>query len=128
KKFHQLFIFYQQVLSKTSFDKYNTVDVQYTGQVIGSKSKMSKVDSMQLKKNIEKLLQEARKMQNDTIASMPVLKNETTSADHKIQPKANTVEQTNSDPLKTDANAKPKIIEGKGEEKPKAVMPAKSNE
>ena len=52
-------IFYQQVLSKTGFDKYSTVDVQYSGQVIGSKTRTSKVDSMQLKKNIEKLLQEA---------------------------------------------------------------------
>ena len=72
KKFRRLLIFYQQVLSKTSFDKYNIVDVQYTGQVIGSKTKMSKVDSMQLKKNIEKLLQEARKMQTDTIVFIPV--------------------------------------------------------
>ena len=71
KKFRRLLIFYQQVLSKTSFDKYNIVDVQYTGQVIGSKTRMSKVDSMQLKKNIEKLLQEARKMQTDTIAFIP---------------------------------------------------------
>ena len=104
KKFRRLLIFYQQVLSKTSFDKYNIVDVQYTGQVIGSKTRMSKVDSMQLKKNIEKLLQEARKMQTDTIAFIPAPGNDV-SAEH---------------------TAKPKTIEDKAEEKPKAVMPEKN--
>src|ERR1700752_3393959 len=98
KKFHRLLIFYQQVLSKTSFDKYNTIDVQYAGQVIGSKSKMSKVDSMQLKKNIEKLLQEARKMQNDTVASIPAGVKENISIDRPPESKTGTVEQTNSDP------------------------------
>ena len=137
KKFHRLFIFYQQVLSKTSFDKYNIVDVQYTGQVIGSKTRMTKVDSMQLKKNIEKLLLEARKMQNDTVASMPLTKNENISIDHTNESKDKALEQTNVNPrptrsagqaLKTATTAKPKIIEGKTEEKAKAVMPGKNNE
>jgi len=136
RKFHRLLVFYQQVLSKTSFDKYNVVDVQFTGQVIGSKTKMTKVDSMQLKKNIEKLLQEARKMQNDTIALMPVVRYGNKSDDHKNDSKANTGEQTNQDFRPTDStgratktgNAKPKIIEEKTGEKPKAVMPAKENE
>ena len=126
KKFHRLLIFYQQVLSKTSFDRYKTVDVQFTGQVIGSKAKMSKVDSMQLKKNIEKLLQEARKMQTDTVISIPVTEKESIAGTTEL--KTNTVEQTNSDPLKTTTIAKPKNIEDKTEERPKAVMPAKNNE
>jgi cell division protein FtsQ len=131
KKFHRLFIFYQQVLSKTSFDKYRTVDVQYAGQVIGSRTKMSKVDSMQLRKNIEKLLQEARKMQNDTIASIPVAEQENIPS---IQKKT---AQTQHDPypLKTTTLTKPNIIANKTEEnlvagrhgKPKAVMPEKNN-
>jgi cell division protein FtsQ len=128
KKFHRLLIFYQQVLSKTSFDKYSIVDVQYEGQVIGSKTKMSKVDSMQLKKNIEKLLQEARKMQNDTVVSIPVTGKENISMVRANESKTNTEEQTNSNPSKTTATAKPKIIEDKTEEKPKAVMPGKTNE
>ncbi len=126
KKFHRLLIFYQQVLSKTSFDKYKSVDVQYTGQVIGSKVKMSKVDSMQLKKNIEKLLQEARKMQNDTVASIPANVKENISIDRTNDSKTNTVEQTNSATRETVTNAKPKNIEDKTEEKPKAVMPGKN--
>ncbi len=127
KKFKRLLIFYQQVLSKTSFDKYNVVDVQYTGQVIGSKAKMSKVDSMQLKKNIEKLLQEARKMQNDTAVLIPAAKKENISAVNTNAAGITTLEQTNSSPAKT-ANTKPKIIEEKAEEKPRAVMPVKGDE
>ena len=71
KKFHRLFIFYQQVMSKTGFDKYKIVDVRYAGQVIGTKEKISKVDSVQLRKNVEKLLKEARQMEQDTTAGMP---------------------------------------------------------
>jgi len=129
KKFGRLLIFYQQVLSKTSFDKYNIVDVQYSGQVIGSKTRMSKVDSMQLKKNIEKLLQEARKMQTDTIALVPVTGKENVSVDHTSGSKTS-IEQTNSNPRPTGSSGRavkttkpnPKIME----EKPKAVMPEKN--
>ena len=124
KKFRRLLIFYQQVLSKTSFDKFNTVDVQYSGQVIGSKTKMSKVDSMQLKKNIEKLLQEARKMQTDTAILIPVTE-KNISIDQTTESKENTIEQTNSNSVKTTTTAKPKIID-KTEKKPKAVMQKKN--
>ncbi|HUR11467.1 MAG TPA: hypothetical protein VM012_08860 [Flavitalea sp.] len=34
-KFHNLMIFYQQVLAKTGFDKYKIVNVEYARQVIG---------------------------------------------------------------------------------------------
>lgn len=66
QKFHRLFVFYKNILSKTGFDKYQTIDVQYAGQVIGTKGNISKIDSIQLKKNVEKLLQQSRDMQNDT--------------------------------------------------------------
>jgi cell division protein FtsQ len=114
KKFHRLLVFYQQVLSKTSFDKYNFIDVQYAGQVIGTRDKISKVDSMQLKKNIEKLLREAKEMQKDTTTVLPVTEKEI----------ATTV-QVNSTPLKRPTTAKPKLIVDKEAKKPKAVMPKK---
>lgn len=124
KKFRRLFIFYQQVMSKTSFNKYTTVDVQYAGQVIGSKTKMSRIDSMQLKKNIEKLLQEARKIQNDTVAINPIVEKESILP----VPKATIHTQPDPNPLKTTTLAKPKTIIDKTEEqKPKAVMPSRSN-
>ncbi len=66
KKFKRLYVFYQQVLSKTGFNKYDVVDVQYAGQIVAAKGKVSKVDSVQLKQNIEKLLQQARQERQDT--------------------------------------------------------------
>jgi cell division protein FtsQ len=57
EKFNKLFVFYQQVLSKTGFDKYAVVDVQYQDQVIGRfAGATSVVDSIQLQKNIEELM------------------------------------------------------------------------
>jgi cell division protein FtsQ len=66
-KFRRLFIFYSKVLSKAGFDKYRTIDVQFEGQVIGVKGYASKVDSIQLRKNVQNLLQLARDVQNDTL-------------------------------------------------------------
>jgi len=133
KKFHRLFVFYQQVLSKTGFERYNVIDVQYAGQVIGTKEKISKVDSIQLKKNIEKLLEEERRMQQDTTFAMPVTQQTETVEAQNISPAEKTEStkivhgQLNSIPPKTTTNAKPKIISTRtAEKKPKAVMPAKS--
>ncbi len=114
KKFRRLLIFYQEVMSKAGFDRYNLVDVQYDGQVIGSKTKTNKVDSIQLKKNVEKLLKEAKRMQKDSIAATPIIEKEIISPDQ---------EQTNSNLLKTTPITKPKLIVKKMEEKkPKAIM------
>jgi cell division protein FtsQ len=125
KKFHRLLLFYQQVLSKAGFNKYNVVDVRFDGQVIGSKTNTTKVDSLQAKRNVEKLLQDARQMQRDTLASLPAITDKTVSPDKEPKPNTLVQQQTNSNPLKT-TTAKPKLIEKKTEErKPKAVMPAK---
>ena len=68
RKFHRLFVFYKNVMSQTGFDKYRAVDVQYDGQVIGIKDKQgSKVDTSQLRFNIEKLLRQAREVQSDSV-------------------------------------------------------------
>jgi len=56
QKFNRLMIFYKQVLSKTGFDKYKVIDVQYKGQVVASRyAGDAKIDSVQLRKNVEKL-------------------------------------------------------------------------
>lgn len=68
QKFRRLMIFYQQVLSKTGFDKYKVIDVQYKGQVVVSRyAGDPKVDSVQLRKNIEKLLKQSIEAQNDAV-------------------------------------------------------------
>ncbi len=65
EKFNRLFIFYKEVLSRTGFDKYKTIDVRFAGQVIGSKSENPKVDSIQLRKNVEELLQQINKVSTE---------------------------------------------------------------
>ena len=118
KKFHRLFIFYRQVMSRTGFDSYNTVDVQYEGQVIGSKVKMNKIDSLQLKLNVEKLLKESQQLQKEAMA---IDKPGIDPGQQAAQQTSVTTGQsnTNSNPSKTitKSNTKPKPIK-----QPKAVM------
>jgi len=64
EKFDRLYLFYKKVLSKTGFDHYSVIDVQYAGQVIGTqRGTTSKVDSLQLLKNIKELMLQAQKAQ-----------------------------------------------------------------
>ena len=37
KKLYRLYVFYKNVLSKTGFEAYKVIDVQYEGQVVGSR-------------------------------------------------------------------------------------------
>lgn len=68
QKFHRLFVFYKEVLSRTGWDKYSRIDVQYAGQVIGAKkgSEGTRSDSLQGIKNIQQLIRSAQRMQGDT--------------------------------------------------------------
>ncbi len=61
-------IFYKEVLSKTGFDKYNKVDVRFSGQVVGTKkgNSISKADSVLAVKNIERLIRAAQQLQFDS--------------------------------------------------------------
>ncbi len=145
KKFHRLMVLYKQVLSKTGFDKYKVIDVQYKGQVVVSKyAGNAKVDSIQLKKNVEKLLRQSIEAENDTVirAMPPNVKLEVdsaSSADPSLKgSKELNSEQPNPNPLKSSLSQpaekktdkpkpvkdnKPKPVEKKKE--PKAVMPKK---
>jgi cell division protein FtsQ len=70
QKFHRLFIFYKEVLSKTGFDRYSKIDVEFDGQVIGTKkgSTVSRMDSLQAIRNIQQLIMTARQLQADTVS------------------------------------------------------------
>ncbi|MBL7745502.1 MAG: FtsQ-type POTRA domain-containing protein, partial [Chitinophagaceae bacterium] len=104
RKLHRLFVFYKDVLSKTGFDKYKTINVQYAGQVIGVKDNNNKRDTAQLRLNVEKLLRQAREMQNDSLVAARALKEQRAiqvdpdiAAVEKITPDENTIkEQTKS--------------------------------
>ncbi|MEJ7767296.1 MAG: hypothetical protein WKF89_05760 [Chitinophagaceae bacterium] len=66
-KFRRLFDFYSQVLSKVGFDKYSRISVQYSNQVVGTKKgSVGKIDSVQALKNINKMIEEGRKVYEDS--------------------------------------------------------------
>ncbi len=106
RKFNRLYAFYTQILSKTGFDRYKTIDVQYKGQVVASRSEGNpKVDSIQLRRNVERLLKLSQQAEKDTvIKAPPIIKLE---ADSAVAP----------DPSLQDE--KPRV--------PKAVMPKREN-
>jgi len=67
-KFRKLFIFYQQVMSKSGLNGYERVNVQFARQVIGKRSetRVSKFDSLMAVKRIQQLIFAAQRMQPDT--------------------------------------------------------------
>lgn len=144
QKFYRLLVFYKQVLSKTGFDKYKVINVQYKGQVLASNyTGDTKVDTVQLRKNVEKLLQQSRDAQNDTvIKAMPVTGKYAIEVDSASAPVTDLPVTNNINPEKhSDPNPRLSISspsvppkEGGGqavkpkpmkEKKPKAVMPKK---
>ncbi|HET7899531.1 MAG TPA: hypothetical protein VFL47_17710 [Flavisolibacter sp.] len=58
EKLAKLLVFYKQVLPKAGFAKYSALDVQFDGQVVAvRRGPVSAVDSVQLQKNIQELLE-----------------------------------------------------------------------
>ena len=66
-KFRRLWIFYTQVLSKTGLSRYRLVDVRYEGQVIAGLGTNPRIDSVQLRRSVQQLLQQSRAAENDTV-------------------------------------------------------------
>jgi cell division protein FtsQ len=128
QKFRRLMIFYKQILSKTGFDKYKVIDIQYKGQVVAIKNTdESKADSVMFRKNIEKLLQNARDAQDDS-TGVPVPLND----DYRVTSDAGSGGITNQPIINHGINKPGMKKENKpkqtGNKKPKAVMPKKPAE
>lgn len=149
QKFRRLLLFYKQVLSKTGFDKYKVINVQYKGQVVASGyADDPAIDSVQLRKNVEKLLQQAKDAQNDTvIKAMPVTGKYTIEVDSASAPVMDlpVVKQINpekhdnpnprlsisSPPVRQPADGGVQAVKPgpkqTGKKKPKAVMPKRND-
>ncbi|MGE9312301.1 hypothetical protein ACLOAU_11665 [Niabella sp. CJ426] len=108
-KFHRLYLFYDQVLKRTGFDKYQKIDVQYNGQVIGVKGHYSKIDSMQLRKNIESLLQQSRES-NEMLEVAPSLNAALPPLDSSQAMEVYNVNDETEDSLLYLDNDKPEIL------------------
>ncbi len=77
-KFNRLMAFYKQVLSHTGINTYSRISVQYNRQVIGTKKGMvTKIDSVQALKNIQRMIEEAKKNSEDSVYA-PLEKSMTT--------------------------------------------------
>ena len=79
-KFHRLFVFYDEVLSRVGMDKYQRIDVSYDGQVVGTKrgAGQNRYDSLQGLENIRQLIRAAQQLQPDTLRHQNTLPLENT--------------------------------------------------
>jgi cell division protein FtsQ len=68
-KFRRLFLFYREVLSRTATDKYETIDVSWSGQVVATKTSAGQhhYDSLQAIDNIRQMIRSAQQLQPDTL-------------------------------------------------------------
>jgi cell division protein FtsQ len=68
KKFHRLFVFYCQILTKTGFDRYGTLDLRFDGLVIGTKTdqRLGKMDSLRAIRGMEELIRSESRLAADT--------------------------------------------------------------
>jgi cell division protein FtsQ len=149
RKFHRLFVFYKNIMSRTGFDAYRTINVQYAGQVIGIKDRMGKNDTTELRLNVEKLLRQARELQNDSIIAVRSIREQRSivpdpalaATENNItgaigtgsdpQSHTNPILVTNpvtmkpfSNPLPSEKPINPKPVKREGA--PKAVMPKRN--
>lgn len=72
QKFDRLFSFYKQVWTKVGLEKYEKIDVRFTGQVVATLkgSEQTKVDTAKARKVYEKLFAETRKTVEDLNMSL----------------------------------------------------------
>lgn len=111
EKLGRLLIFYKQMMSRVGFTKYAVLDVQYEGQIVAmKKGKITAVDSMQLQKNIEALMNKAS-MQNIDEGLLP---EQNITVTPKKDSTVSKMAPVNTVPVKTNSNPI--------EMKPKAVM------
>ena len=122
-------IFYKQVLAQKGFDAYSTIDVQYSGQVVGTKSgsNKNKVDTVMLKRRVDEMLKQMQKQYDSVAALKPIIEKPIISGSQvsTTSLRATSAQRANPNTLKAESlpvNNEPKP----NESKPRAVMPKKS--
>jgi len=117
-QFRRLMIFYQQVLSKVGLDKYKIIDARFNGQIFASaQGNGAKVDSVLLRKNVEKMLQDARNAEMDTVVKPLIVPGKYVIP---MDSTAEVIEDSHPDDV---LEAKPKQEEAKTIQQPKTLMP-----
>lgn len=124
EKLNNLLVFYKQIISKAGFTKYSVLDAQYEGQIVAvNRGAVSKVDSIQLQKNIQELLNRKLEEEQQNAAYQTTVTKDSTN---------NSLAQNNQVPMKTTPNPTEnksttqsipaKTTTSKPVEKPKAIM------
>jgi cell division protein FtsQ len=74
EKFDRLFVFYKDVMSRTGFDHYVKLDVQYKDQVVATRkaSAFSKQDSLLAVQKVKQMIAEAQQIEPDTLMQRKV--------------------------------------------------------
>ena len=109
-KFNRLMLFYKQVLVKTGFNKYTRILVQYNNQIVGvKKGRVTKFDSLQVLKNIQKLIQTSQKMQIDSLFTSVDKKN--ISNEKGATPLAVLEKQDNAKPAEQNIPNNPSLMQ-----------------
>lgn len=117
QKFNRLFTFYKEVLSKSGFGKYKTVDVRFAGQVVAARSENPKVDQAQLKRNVDALLRQIKEAEKAAEADAAEQQRTVTAApaDNTARPAA-TARQADDKPADN------------GNRQPRNVMPPRRDQ
>ena len=129
KKFNRLMIFYKQVLAQKGFDSYSIVDVQYEGQVVGTRrgTEKNKVDTVMLKRRVNEMLKQVQNQYDSLVTLKPLIEKPIISGS-KVSTndlRATSTQSTNPNALKTESL--PSKNQNKpNENKPRAVMPKKN--
>jgi cell division protein FtsQ len=130
KKFNRLMIFYKQVLAQKGFDAYSTIDVQYSGQVVGTKrgSEKNKVDTVMLKRRVDEMLKQMQKQYDSVAAIKPVTEKPTISGPQVSTTSLRATKSQPTNPNALKAESLPSKNDNKPDvSKPKAVMSKKTN-
>jgi cell division protein FtsQ len=67
EKLRRIWIFYQQVVAKVGWSRYRSIDVRFEGQVVAGRGANPRIDSLELRRSVQQLLQQSRMMENDTV-------------------------------------------------------------
>ena len=127
-KFDRLMTFYKQVLAQKGFDSYSTIDVQYTGQVVGTRrgTEKNKVDTVMLKRRVNEMLRQVQNQYDSIVALKPIIEKPIISG---AQVSTNSSRATRTQPANPNAlktESLPSKNENKSDKnKPRAVMAKK---
>ncbi len=130
KKFNRLMIFYKQVLAQKGFDSYSTIDVQYSGQVVGTRrgSEKNKVDTVMLKRKVDEMLKQVQKQYDSIAAITPIIEKPIISGKQVSTNdlRATSTQSTNPNAMKAKSLPLKRNDPKPGNNKPRAVMPKKN--